>query len=61
MSFRLHAKGYRVTALQNPLTSSPDDIDRTSKLVAAQDGPTLLVGHIPTKEWLSPAQATRRM
>jgi hypothetical protein len=45
MSFRLHAKGYRVTALQNPLTSSPDDIDRTSKLVAAQDGPTLLVGH----------------
>lgn len=41
----LHAKGYRVTAVQNPLTSLPDDIDRTSKLVAAQDGPTLLVGH----------------
>jgi pimeloyl-ACP methyl ester carboxylesterase len=41
----LHAKGYRVRAVQNPLTSLPDDIDRTSKLAAAQDGPTLLVGH----------------
>jgi pimeloyl-ACP methyl ester carboxylesterase len=42
---QLDAKGYRVTAVQNPLTSLPDDIDRTRKLVAAQDGPTLLVGH----------------
>jgi pimeloyl-ACP methyl ester carboxylesterase len=41
----LDAKGYRVQAVQNPLTSLPDDIDRTSKLAAAQDGPTLLVGH----------------
>ena len=41
----LAAKGYHVTAVQNPLTSLPDDIDRTSKLAAAQDGPTLLVGH----------------
>ncbi len=41
----LHAKGYRVRAVQNPLTSLPDDIERTSKLAAAQDGPTLLVGH----------------
>lgn len=41
----LHAKGYHVTAVQNPLTSLADDIDRTSKLVAAQEGPTLLVGH----------------
>jgi pimeloyl-ACP methyl ester carboxylesterase len=41
----LHAKGYRVRAVQNPLTSLPDDIDRTSKLAAALDGPTLLVGH----------------
>lgn len=41
----LHAKGYRVCAAQNPLTSLADDIDRTSKLAAAQDGPTLLVGH----------------
>jgi pimeloyl-ACP methyl ester carboxylesterase len=41
----LHAKGYRVCAVQNPLTSLADDIDRTSKLATAQDAPTLLVGH----------------
>ena len=41
----LHAKGYRVRAVQNPLTSLSDDIDRTSKLAASLDGPTLLVGH----------------
>lgn len=41
----LHAKGYKLAAVQNPLTSLADDIDRTSKLAAAQDGPTLLVGH----------------
>lgn len=41
----LHANGYRVRAVQNPLTSLADDIDRTSRLAAAQDGPTLLVGH----------------
>lgn len=42
---RLHEKGYRVFAVQNPLTSLSDDIDRTSKMVAAQSAPTLLVGH----------------
>ncbi|MBY6141838.1 alpha/beta hydrolase [Leisingera daeponensis] len=42
---RLHKKGYKVTAVQNPLTSLPDDIDRTTKLAEAQEGPTLLVGH----------------
>jgi len=41
----LHKKGHRVLAVQNPLTSLSDDIDRTSKLVAAQNAPTLLVGH----------------
>ena len=41
----LHEKGYRVLAVQNPLTSLSDDIDRTSKLAAAQGVPTLLVGH----------------
>jgi pimeloyl-ACP methyl ester carboxylesterase len=41
----LHEKGYRVFGVQNPLTSLSDDIDRTSKLAAAQDAPTLLVGH----------------
>lgn len=41
----LHAKGYRIVAVQNPLTSLPDDVERTRRLVEAQDGPTLLVGH----------------
>ena len=41
----LYKKGYRVFGVQNPLTSLSDDIDRTSKLLAAQDAPTLLVGH----------------
>ena len=41
----LHAKGFHIAAVQNPLTSLADDIDRTSRLVAAQSGPTLLVGH----------------
>ncbi|QND51648.1 alpha/beta hydrolase [Phyllobacterium sp. 628] len=41
----LHAKGYTVRAVQNPLTSLADDIDRTAKLAAAMEGSTLLVGH----------------
>lgn len=41
----LHEKGYRVSAVQNPLTSLPDDVERTRALAQAQDGPTLLVGH----------------
>jgi pimeloyl-ACP methyl ester carboxylesterase len=42
---QLHAKGYRVSAVQNPLTSLAEDIDRTSKLAASLGGPTILVGH----------------
>ncbi|HVI47903.1 MAG TPA: alpha/beta hydrolase [Chitinophaga sp.] len=42
---QLDASGYRVTAVQNPLTSLADDVERTKQLVAMQDGPTLLVGH----------------
>lgn len=41
----LHSRGFKVVAVQNPLTSLAEDVDRTSKLAAAQDGPTLLVGH----------------
>jgi len=41
----LHEKGYRVFAVQNPLTSLSDDIDRTIKMAIAQHAPTLLVGH----------------
>jgi pimeloyl-ACP methyl ester carboxylesterase len=41
----LHEKGYHVFAVQNPLTSLYEDIERTSRLAAAQQGPTILVGH----------------
>lgn len=41
----LHGKGFRVSAAQNPLTSLADDIEWTRRLVEAQDGPVLLVGH----------------
>ncbi len=41
----LEAKGYRVTAVQNPLTSLADDVAATKRVLAQQDGPVLLVGH----------------
>ncbi len=41
----LHNAGHRVVAVQNPLTSLADDVDRTRKLAESMDGPTLLVGH----------------
>lgn len=41
----LHARGYKVTAVQNPLTSFADDLAATRRALAQQDGPTILVGH----------------
>lgn len=41
----LHNKGYPVYAVQNPLTSLADDVERTEKLAASLQGPTILVGH----------------
>ncbi|WP_263375010.1 alpha/beta fold hydrolase [Granulicella aggregans] len=41
----LEQKGYHVTAVQNPLTSFADDVAATKRVVDAQDGPVLLVGH----------------
>src|SRR5258707_4470986 len=41
----LQAKGYNVTAVQNPLTSFADDVAATSRALAQQDGPVILVGH----------------
>jgi pimeloyl-ACP methyl ester carboxylesterase len=38
-------KGYDVHAVDNPLTSLADDAERTRKMIAAQKGPVLLVGH----------------
>ena len=41
----LTAKGYKVTAVKNPLTSLADDVAATNAALDAQDGPTVLVGH----------------
>ena len=41
----LEAKGYHVTAVQNPLTSLADDVAATRRIIALQDGPVILVGH----------------
>ncbi len=41
----LKQKGFNATAAQIPLTSLADDIAVTRNLVAAQEGPTVLVGH----------------
>ena len=42
---KLQSEGYHVTAVQLPLTSLADDVARTRAVLAAQDGPTLLVAH----------------
>ena len=42
---RLQAKGYHVTAVQNPLTSLQEDVDATERVIARQHGDVLLVGH----------------
>ncbi|WP_019180314.1 alpha/beta fold hydrolase [Microbacterium yannicii] len=41
----LTARGYAVTIVQNPLTSLEDDVAATTRILDAQDGPTILVGH----------------
>lgn len=42
---RLTARGYRVSIVQNPLTSLADDVAATRRVLDRQDGPTILVGH----------------
>ena len=41
----LQARGYNVTAVQNPLTSLADDVASTQRAIDRLDGPVLLVGH----------------
>lgn len=41
----LTARGYRVTIVQNPLTSFADEVAATRRALARQDGGTILVGH----------------
>jgi pimeloyl-ACP methyl ester carboxylesterase len=42
---RLQQEGLNVTAVQNPLTSLADDVAATRRVLALQDGPTVLVAH----------------
>lgn len=41
----LTARGYRVSIVQNPLTSLADDVRATQRVLDRQDGPAILVGH----------------
>jgi pimeloyl-ACP methyl ester carboxylesterase len=41
----LKKKGYKVSVVQNPTISLADDVAATKRIVAAQDGPVVLVGH----------------
>lgn len=41
----LTARGYRVSVVQNPLTSLADDVAATRRMLKRQNGPTILVGH----------------
>jgi pimeloyl-ACP methyl ester carboxylesterase len=41
----LKKDGYRVAVVQHPTRSLTDDVAATTRLVHAQDGPVLLVGH----------------
>lgn len=41
----LQAKGLHVVCVQNPLTSFADDVAAARRIIEAQDGPVLLVGH----------------
>ncbi|GIF63295.1 alpha/beta hydrolase [Asanoa ishikariensis] len=42
---KLTDRGYRVTIVQNPLTSLEDDVAATTRVLDRQNGPTILVGH----------------
>jgi pimeloyl-ACP methyl ester carboxylesterase len=42
---RLQAVGLNATAVQNPLTTLPDAVAAAQRVLARQDGPTVLVGH----------------
>lgn len=41
----LTGRGYRVSIVQNPLTSLADDVAATRRILDRQDGPIILVGH----------------
>src|SRR5271155_1498855 len=42
---RLQSAGLNATAVQNPLTTLPEAVTSAERVLARQDGPTVLVGH----------------
>jgi hypothetical protein len=42
---RLQAAGLNVTSVQNPLTTLDESVSSARRVLARQDGPTVLVGH----------------
>jgi len=42
---RLQAEGLNVTSVQNPLTTLPEAVHAATRVLARQDGPTVLAGH----------------
>lgn len=42
---RLQSVGLNVTSVQNPLTTLPEAVAAAERVLARQDGPTVLVGH----------------
>jgi pimeloyl-ACP methyl ester carboxylesterase len=42
---RLQGAGVNVTSVQNPLTTLPEAVAAAQRVLARQDGPTVLVGH----------------
>src|SRR5260221_14568876 len=42
---RLQAAGLNATAVQHPLTTLPEAVASAQRVLARQDGPTVLVGH----------------
>lgn len=41
----LQPKGLKLTSVQNPLTTLPESVAAAERVLARQDGPTVLVGH----------------
>jgi predicted alpha/beta hydrolase family esterase len=41
----LKKEGHNITIVQNPTISLADDVAVTKRVIAAQDGPVILVGH----------------
>jgi len=42
---QLQQEGFKVVAVQNPLTSLPNDVETTKRLIDAQTGPVVVVAH----------------